>query len=1142
VAGNFWLKILASPDKPRFATVEAGMRSLQSLVAAPLLRSSGALILSTFATSGLGFLFWIIAARTFPTAEVGFASAIIASMMLVMTLSICGLDHLSSRFLPVTGKQKSIFTVGVQLGAFTTGCIGGLVFWLGSGLWSDPVSRFGIAFVLLAGLCTLSVVQDHVFVGLNASKWIPITKGAMAVGRVGIVLIAPILLAFGGGTLILWAWGTMFLAANVFGVILSIRHSTFPQKANDSNPQEIRQYLRFAGFNHLGTLLSMLPTLAFPALVLNFLGDEASAYFYLSWMIGSLLLFSISNVAIAFVAQTAEREEELGTLLRSAFRYTYALVVPGVIVLLLGAPWFLSLLGPGYDTAARCLQIIAIACLFFPVNAFYVAVMRLRQSLAPIVWHGALSGGSSLALALYLGPAYGITGFGIAFLLGQVIGALIVLFIALRTIGLEGVTDRAASVFASVARIAWRYGHRINSSGREYGIVFRHATVSTRRYISSFPPHSLPRSVVIPASLARVGSAIGAANFVGVGLALSALTVWASSLASIETSSVSDLGLASVLPIGYVVALVLTTAGFCVSLKQRKVKRPAATANLVALAIILYATPALIYESARGAIAYRHVGVSEMISRTGTADPMIDAYTNWPGFFATSSVISEAMGYDSPLVLVNWFPLGINLISISLIGLLAHMFFRDRRAAFLSMWFFLLANWVGQDYFAPQAFGFILYLGIIILLFFALLPHAPRVPEFVRWAGSHLGRVGGLQAKITGWTGRGSGILARWTMNRQIVSTIQAQQAIALENSRSAALKVVSLILVIILFAAVVYSHQVSPVAIIISVTALYILHRFSLFRLPLIMALIMLSWWIFMAFTFFAGHFEGVSDEVGTLGRNLQENVVQRLPGDADRVFSAERTSVLQTRMILTAGIIGLAIVGTVRRFAAGYLDIILLTLAAAPLSLMLLGSHGGEILMRASYFALPFICILAAAAFIVRSGQLLSWTAVGLLAVTSLLIATGFLVAKYGNERIYHFTTSEVAAVDFVYDRADADTLLIAGSWNTPWRHRSYENISYLPLEEESVTAFQLEDLQTTATDWNRGEVYVVITRSQRAHFELLLGRDPELFTAIEVELQSSPSFENVFSNSDASVYRYVRPESVPVITRPAWNLVNW
>ncbi|PRC52497.1 AMP-dependent synthetase, partial [Mycobacterium sp. ITM-2017-0098] len=51
-----------------------------------------ALIASTAATGVLGLMFWAVAARLFPAHEIGLASALITSAVLLSTMSSLGLD------------------------------------------------------------------------------------------------------------------------------------------------------------------------------------------------------------------------------------------------------------------------------------------------------------------------------------------------------------------------------------------------------------------------------------------------------------------------------------------------------------------------------------------------------------------------------------------------------------------------------------------------------------------------------------------------------------------------------------------------------------------------------------------------------------------------------------------------------------------------------------------------------------------------------------------------------------------------------------------------------------------------------------------------------------------------------------------
>lgn len=67
-----------------------------------------ALIVSTASTGVLGLAFWAVAARLFPAHEMGLASALITSAVLLSTMSTLGLDVLYERFLPVAGIRAPV--------------------------------------------------------------------------------------------------------------------------------------------------------------------------------------------------------------------------------------------------------------------------------------------------------------------------------------------------------------------------------------------------------------------------------------------------------------------------------------------------------------------------------------------------------------------------------------------------------------------------------------------------------------------------------------------------------------------------------------------------------------------------------------------------------------------------------------------------------------------------------------------------------------------------------------------------------------------------------------------------------------------------------------------------------------------------
>ena len=65
----------------------------------PMYRNSIYIILNSLSSAGLGFIFWIFAARLFSTSDVGVAAALISTMTLLVQLSRFGLDESMIRYI-----------------------------------------------------------------------------------------------------------------------------------------------------------------------------------------------------------------------------------------------------------------------------------------------------------------------------------------------------------------------------------------------------------------------------------------------------------------------------------------------------------------------------------------------------------------------------------------------------------------------------------------------------------------------------------------------------------------------------------------------------------------------------------------------------------------------------------------------------------------------------------------------------------------------------------------------------------------------------------------------------------------------------------------------------------------------------------
>jgi hypothetical protein len=581
-------------------------------------------------------------------------------------------------------------------------------------------------------------------------------------------------------------------------------------------------------------------------------------------------------------------------------------------------------------------------------------------------------------------------------------------------------------------------------------------------------------------------------------LPLCALLLWFISLREVDIRRMNDLGLISVMPPLTIIALVLLSVSFCLTLRQPQKRAPVLLLHLALLIFMLYGVTTLVEEAPRFSVLYRHEGYTEYILRTGTVDPNLDAYFNWPGFFILSAFVTHLAGYHDIFGFGLWAPVFFNLIYLGPLYMIFTSATTDKRIVWLGLWFFYLTNWIGQDYFSPQGLNFFLYLVIIAILlrWFKVAPSAQSLIQEPR--GQHSGRIRSFVHRFFAW------LRAPDTLR----TPIQPRQRTAL------------LVILITIFAFVVFSHPLTPFFVLASVAALVFLRRCTPFWLPILMAIMTGAWIIFMAQAFLAGHLSWVTGGFGNIFNAFSANVSERVGGSPEHIFIAK------IRLVMTFFIWGLAFVGAVRRLRKGHHDISYILLAIAPFPLLVAQPYGGEMLLRIYLFALPPMTFFAASVFFptLSSGRS-RWTTVLIVGICITLLG-GFLFSRYGNERQDYMTNAEVAGVHYLYSIASPGSIFIEGSDGTPWQLQDFEKYDTYSLTEQLYHAVATSDVSAIVQfieSKKYTNVYLIFTRSQKATAESSLGLSSDALDRLEDVLVSSGKFKLVYSNPDAQILVY-------------------
>jgi hypothetical protein len=245
----------------------------------------------------------------------------------------------------------------------------------------------------------------------------------------------------------------------------------------------------------------------------------------------------------------------------------------------------------------------------------------------------------------------------------------------------------------------------------------------------------------------------------------------------------------------------------------------------------------------------------------------------------------------------------------------------------------------------------------------------------------------------------------------------------------------------------------------------------------------------------------------------------------------------VVQLRVLLTLVLWGLAAAGAVRDWRRGRLDIRVVLLAVTPLLLFPAQVYGGEMLIRVSLFALPFIALQACSVLLPKDGgprtsslptggsTRSSFLATGGLALTCFLLAVLTVTGRFGNAQYDVFSDDEIAAVAAVQDLAPPGSAMISVAHPTPWRSEAYLEHRYRTIDDLCRSDFSTATCGPIVYDYarkNSAGAILLLTRSSEASLVLQGASTAHDLAELEKWLSAQDGVEPAFSNVDARAYR--------------------
>jgi hypothetical protein len=547
-------------------------------------------------------------------------------------------------------------------------------------------------------------------------------------------------------------------------------------------------------------------------------------------------------------------------------------------------------------------------------------------------------------------------------------------------------------------------------------------------------------------------------------LITAAIVTYLLSVRRVEPDELGSYGLVSVLPLTVWIAFGILLVGFSCATVWRS-SGWVLPAYVIAVSSMLHGMAALVYEFPRFPWAWKHMGVVDYIQRHLAVDPTIESmnvYHSWPGFFGLGALISDSAGVGYPIALVAWTPLFFNLVYIATLVFIFRTFTSDARWVWTAAMVFTLANWIGQDYFAPQALAYLFFLAVI-------------------------------------------GVSLRW-FSKQDEPVEQRSEILA------------SSIVLIIIVASVV-SHQLTPVMIIIATGGLALLGGVRLKWPALVAALVLAVWMIDFAFPFTEEYVPKVFRDLGNLTSRVDSGLI-----DYGQVDTGQRAVSLASRGLVAAvaGLAGLGFFLGLRKIRWKPA----LILMASPVVMVGLSSYGNEVLFRAFFFGLPTLSLAVAGVWFARRtakwvvAVTLPIALAGLLSMSVVALFGNDVMTVFRKGEIEAATYMyEIAPPgSLVIQPSAASPIRFVNYENiTEVAVDRYSETAKLRVVGDPAETFERWSL-----DGDYAASFALLTRSQEASIDRLGTMPAGAFGTIRRSLDESDRFELIYSNDEAWLYQ--------------------
>ncbi len=371
-----------------------------------------------------GLLFWIVVARAMSPEDIGLATASISAATLIIALSRLGLDQGLVRYLP-TVKEKNGFYSAIVMFTLALALIITGIFILSLNFFSPAlfflvkewVLPVFIAYIILMSIYS---IQNITLIALRRSDLAFLQNVLLGVRIPAIFYLAPM-----GVIGVFYSFGTAFLLAVLFSVLVLSRFKLSISRNLDMH--SIKKTLNFSLGNYSAGIFTMAPTTIIPIMIVNTIGAEEGAYFYIAYSVAAIL-FMIPYGASTSLFVEGSHNLPLKENVLKAVKLIFVILIPSLIIIFIFGEKFLLLFSTEYSNESfEMLLLLAASSIFSSITSIFISIKKVQKDMTIINYLNFILSALIIGVGYIALLKYGLLGIGYAWLGANIAIATIVL-------------------------------------------------------------------------------------------------------------------------------------------------------------------------------------------------------------------------------------------------------------------------------------------------------------------------------------------------------------------------------------------------------------------------------------------------------------------------------------------------------------------------------------------------------------------------------------------------------------------------------------------------------------------------------------------------------------------------------------------